>query len=66
VKLTESERQHAIGLDRLCMVRSTPESQAATIRHIEGIKELVSIRNDVPDSSGRINGCYSWQRSPWD
>lgn len=66
MKLTESERLHAIGLDRLCTVNSTPESQAATIRHIEGIKELVSIRDDVPDRFGRIGGLYSWQQSPWD
>lgn len=49
--LTASERHHAIELDRCCMVHSTPQSQAATIRHHEAVKELVSIRGSLDGSS---------------
>ncbi len=61
-KLTESEKVYCNQKTQFFGVNPTLTDFANTRRWTEGIKELVSIRNDAPS-----NGCrYSWQRSPWD
>ncbi len=66
MKLTESEKTYCDQKTVFFGVNPTPTDFENTRRWTEGIKTLVSVRDDTPSPSGRINGCYSWQRSPWD
>lgn len=67
MKLTKSEQLYADQKTRFFGVNPTHEDFANTRAHMEGIKELVSIRPaGAPDQFGRVGGLYSWQQSPWD